>query len=323
MVKKEIKVLYVYKHNRSFVKRDLEMLSKHFDVRPLFFNFFSFLLLPFGVYWSDVIFIWFASYHAFFSTLWGKLLGKKMVVVTGGYDVAAAPQIDYGLMRSSWIGYMVKFVLRHADTILAVSEFNRKEIYRHTGIKGVKVVYNSIDHQKFRPEGEKEDIIITVGFISTDNMKRKGLETFIRAAKYLPNVRFILIGKAEDNSIEYLNSIATPNIEFTGFVTDDELLEWYQRAKVYCQLSYYESFGMAAAEAMLCECVPVVTRKGALPEVVGETGFYVVYGDEKATANAIKKALNSQSGVKAKERIKECFSYGIREGKLVKIVEGL
>ena len=323
MVKKEIKVLYVYKHNRSFVKRDLEMLSKHFDVRPLYFNFFSFLLLPFSVYWSDVIFIWFASYHAFFSTLWGKLLGKKMVVVTGGYDVAAAPQIDYGLMRSSWIGYMVKFVLRHADTILAVSEFNREEIYRHTGIKGVKVVYNSIDHQKFRPKGEKEDIIITVGFISTDNMKRKGLETFIRAAKYLSDARFVLIGEAEDNSIEHLKYIATPNVEFTGFVTDEELLQWYQRAKVYCQLSYYESFGMAAAEAMLCECVPVVTRKGALPEVVGETGFYVEYGDEKATANAIKKALNSQSGVKAKERIKECFSYGIREGKLVKLVEGL
>ena len=290
MVKKKIKVLYVYKHNRSFVKRDLEMLSKHFDVRPLFFNFFSFLLLPFSVYWSDVVFIWFASYHAFFSTLWGKLLGKKMVVVTGGYDVAAAPQIDYGLMRSSWIGYMVKFVLRHADMILAVSEFNREEIYIHTDIKEVKVVYNSIDHQKFRPAGEKEDIIITVGFISTDNMKRKGLETFVRAAKYLPNARFILIGKAEDNSIEYLNSIATPNIEFTGFVTDEELLEWYQRAKVYCQLSYYESFGMAVAEAMLCECVPVVTRKGALPEVVGETGFYVEYGDEKATENAKKKA---------------------------------
>ena len=69
------------------------------------------------------------------------------------------------------------------------------------------------------------------------------------------------------------------HIEFTGFVTDDELLGWYQRAKVYCQLSYYESFGMAAAEAMLCECVPVVTRKGALPEVVGETGFYVEYGE--------------------------------------------
>lgn len=29
-------------------------------------------------------------------------------------------------------------------------------------------------------------------------------------------------------------------IEFTGFVSDKELLDWYQRAKVYCQLSRYE-----------------------------------------------------------------------------------
>jgi len=30
---------------------------------------------------------------------------------------------------------------------------------------------------------------------------------------------------------------------------------------------------MALAEAMCCECVPVVTKKGALPEVVGDTGL--------------------------------------------------
>lgn len=190
-MKEKIKVLYVYKHERSFIKRDLEMLSKHFDVRPLYFNFVSLFLLPFLVYRSDVVFIWFACYHAFFSTLWSKLLGKKVVVVTGGYDVAAAPQIDYGLMRSRWLGYMVKFVLRNADKVLAVSEFNRGEIYKYTGIKEVKVVYNSIDHHRFRPEGEKEDIFITVGFISIKNMKRKGLETFISFAKAYREVKLL------------------------------------------------------------------------------------------------------------------------------------
>jgi len=48
---------------------------------------------------------------------------------------------------------------------------------------------------------------------------------------------------------------------------------------------------------MLCECVPVVTKNGALPEVVGDTGFYVAYDDERDVAEGIKKALKSEKGV--------------------------
>ena len=74
---------------------------------------------------------------------------------------------------------------------------------------------------------------------------------------------------------------------------------------------------------MLCECVPVATERGALPEVVGDTGFYAKYGDEKTTADAIKEALNSQKGEKAKERIKENFSCEAREEKLARLIEEL
>ncbi|ENO12280.1 GDP-D-mannose dehydratase [Thermoplasmatales archaeon SCGC AB-539-C06] len=106
---------------------------------------------------------------------------------------------------------------------------------------------------------------------------------------------------------------------------DKELLGFYQRAKVYVQPSYHESFGIPAAEPMLCECIPVVTRRFALPEVVGEAGFYVPYGDEKATAEVIKKALNSPEnfGGKARERIKKNFPLEKRERELVKIVNSL
>ncbi|MGF3555342.1 MAG: glycosyltransferase family 4 protein, partial [Thermoplasmatota archaeon] len=123
------------------------------------------------------------------------------------------------------------------------------------------------------------------------------------------NVTFVLVGRHADNSIEYLKSIAPPNVEFTNFVSDKELLEWYQRAKIYCQLSRYEGLPNTLCEAMLCECVPVGTKYCGIPTAIGNTGFYVPYGDEKATAEAIKKALNAPEELrkKAKERIIEQF----------------
>ena len=75
------------------------------------------------------------------------------------------------------------------------------------------------------------------------------------------------------------------------------------------------------AEGMLCGCVPVVTDRGAIPEVVGDTGFYVPYGDPEATAEAIKEALNSNKGKQARERIKKMFPIERRERELISEIE--
>ncbi|RLI43329.1 hypothetical protein DRO69_09385, partial [Candidatus Bathyarchaeota archaeon] len=53
------------------------------------------------------------------------------------------------------------------------------------------------------------------------------------------------------------------------------------------------------------------------PEVVGDAGFYVPYNDPKATAEAIRKALKSDKGMKARERIKKYFSIKIRERMII------
>ena len=165
--------------------------------------------------------------------------------------------------------------------------------------------------------------MITVGGINKSTVKRKGMESFVKSARYLPYMRFVVIGGWLDDSIEYLKSIAPQNVEFTGFVSDDELMEWYQKAKVYCQLSLYESFGMALAESMCCECVPVVINNAALPEVVGDTGFYVPYGDPEATAEVIKEALKSDKGKEARKRIEDMFLIEKREKRLIEIARGL
>ena len=165
--------------------------------------------------------------------------------------------------------------------------------------------------------------MVTTGNVIKSNLTRKGLETFVKSARFLPEADFVLIGRHMDDSIDYLKAIATSNVKFTGYVSLDKLIDYYQRAKVYVQVSAHEAFGIALGEAMLCECVPVVTDRGALPEVVGDTGFYVPYGEPEATAEAISKALNCGKGKEAGERIKEMFPPEKRERELVMEIEEL
>jgi len=55
-------------------------------------------------------------------------------------------------------------------------------------------------------------------------------------------------------------------------------------------------------EAMACGCVPVVSDKGALPWIVGDSGIIVPYGNFiYITADAIERAM-TMDGSKARER---------------------
>ena len=68
--------------------------------------------------------------------------------------------------------------------------------------------------------------------------------------------------------------------------------------------------------------MPIVTKRGALKETVGNQGIYVSYNNVKETIAAIKKALNLpvSNGDKARERITDLFTLEQREKTLVNLV---
>lgn len=312
--------------NLSFVQRDINILKNYFDVRVNLFNknkatFFNLIETIQRIFSSvqkcDLSYVWFVEWRAFLTVFFSKILQKKTVLIVGGYEVVRIPEIHYGGQLSWHSRLLFKWSVKHADTVLAVSKSICEGIEKHTGYKQAKVVYNGVDPDKFYAQGEKENVVMTVGYVKKSNLTRKGLKNFVQAAEYLPDLQFVLVGKVLDDSINYLKSIAPGNVKFEGYVTFDKLKYYYQKAKVYVQTSAHEGFGIALAEAMLSECIPVVTERGALPEVVGDTGFYVKYDSPQETAEAIKKALSSEQGSAARWRIKNFYSLQIREEKLL------
>lgn len=320
------RILFVYSGLSSFVRTDMEILERHFNVRKMKVTTFlvprrgrsplAFLRLFRGILWCDVAFSWWATLDGFFVVLFCKLLRKKSLIVIGGYEVAYVPKINYGLLLSLYSRLQVKLILEHASKILSVSRSSEKEMLNFAVPKNHEMIYNCVDTEHFVPSGQKERLVITVGSISRETMRRKRFDVFVEASKYC-SVQFVLIGKLVDDLVEQLREMAPGNVKFVGQVSDEVLLRHYQKAKVYCQLSAHEGFGVALAEAMSCGCVPVVTSEYAISEVVGDTGFYVPYGNPEATAEAVRKALDSDLGERARKRIQEHFSLEKRERKLV------
>ncbi len=325
------KILFLSAYNSSFVRNDRNILEKFTDVNAISIpkkrNIYRILLLAYkifvGIFRNDIIYCWFAELPAYIAVFFSKLLHRKCIVVVGGYEVANVPDIEYGGMLNPKNMKKVKYILRNADLTLAVSESNKKEIENSFITKQLKLIYNGVQIKKFYPKGNKKNIVITVGNVTRENLQRKGLEAFVKSAAFLPDTNFILIGKHFDDSSEYLSSIASDNVTFTGLVNDDELLKYLQEAKVYVQISAHEGFGISLAEAMLCECIPVVTSCGALPEVAGKSAFYVPFGDPAETAESIQNALNGKTGEQFREHILNNFSLKSREEQLKKIIGAL
>lgn len=345
------RILFCSFLSSSFVKMDLELLKRHFDVRiPEFgvsFGARTFLRQLFHyvtrfsknrrtpsskfppldlvrcLLWADLTFSWFAA-EAYSAVLLSKMFRKKSVVVVGGYGVADVPEIGYGYVLDPRHARHVKFALETADRIIPFSDFAKKEVLNITAKADINMIPLACDTEKFKPSRrEKEDIVLTVCYVTKGNIARKGLETFLESARLLPKIKFILVGGHIDESINYLRKMSSSNVEFTGYISEKNLIKWYQKAKVYCQLSYQEGFGVATIEAMACECIPVVSSKAVvLRETVGDCGFYVPYGDAKATAKAIKKALSApcDTGVKARARVKRLFSIEKREKELLRSI---
>lgn len=321
-----MKIYFLYTRMVSFVEKDLEILKSAHEVkavsnykkaiRNLWKNFQ-------GILWCDLVFCWFGSLHFLPSVVIAKLLGRKIIIVAGGYDVAKLPEIDYGNMRDGLKAALVRFIYKLADRIISISESNRREAIENAKVdpKKITMIYHGFAPVQ-EPTISKEKMVITIGEVTFSNLKRKGLEVFVRVAHYFPEIPFKLIGKWTDKSYMFLQNIAPRNVEITGFIDESAISSILSRAKVYAQASRHEGFGCSVAEAMLYKCIPVVNNVFTLPEVVGDTGFLASPGNIENLKEQIERALNAEEalGNKARKRILEKFPLSKRSEALLNVV---
>lgn len=278
----------------SFIATDLELIQQTYVVQELHLTVLRFnpLRILRGVLWADFVFCWFASWHSLLPVLLARLLGRPSITVVGGYDTANIPAIGYGNQRGGLRRLVSRWTMHLSTWLIANSYYAASEVSL-IGIprSKVHVVYHGFDERWIRYNGRKQPLVITVGNVNMSNMLRKGLMPFVETARILPNIDFAVIGEWQDQAVHELRKVAPRNVQFLGFLSRDQLAEYYKRAKVYVQASSHEAFGLSVAEAMLAGCVPVVTKAGALPEVVGDCGILVESVSPVRLAEAVSQAL--------------------------------
>jgi glycosyltransferase involved in cell wall biosynthesis len=319
----------------TFIKDDIKLLSEDYDITTLETPLkildvpkylIRCLMNVINIKNSNIVWIWFADVPAVPLILISKIFNIPTVVNVGGFEVSGIKDINYGNQLKPIRGWISRWIIRNVTEIIVPSpEYYIKTLKVGIGIKlidntfalpdpeddyyfenyylthtmaHISVIPNFIDTRTCDvPLPLKQNIAVTA-VCSKFAYDYKGIPIFQRVAGMVPYKTKIL---------EHL-----PREEY-----EDNL----KRAKVYCQLSRDETFGISLVEAMAYGCVPVVSDKGALSWIVGNAGVIVPYGNAWKTVAGVLEAMH-MDGSKARERARY-FSRERKQEAVRKLINGM
>jgi Glycosyl transferase 4-like domain len=177
------RVLLVYSNFPRFVRLDRDLLAERHDVeeyaqpgvvpRPL--------AALRRVRRSEVLVVWFASWHALVPLLLARLLRRPSLLIVGGFDTADLPEIGYGYQQGGIRRRLARACMRMATRLMTNSEYSRDELRRNAGFDATVVHHGLPDPFGSLPRGERERLAITVSNVARIALERKGLRPFVEA----------------------------------------------------------------------------------------------------------------------------------------------
>ena len=181
--------------------------------------------------------------------------------------------------------------LEAADLLIAISDYAKKEAIENLALNPNNVVSAPLAvSDQFQPKqvdiNRIQELQIQFNFnkklivYSGGSDTRKNLPRLVEAFRLLPREiqthhQLMFVGQFGADHVIQLKELAiTLGLEqesllFSGYVTDQELVDIYNIAELYVFPSWHEGFGLPALEAMRCGTAVIGSNTSSLPEVIG------------------------------------------------------
>ncbi len=203
---------------------------------------------------------------------------------------------------------VVTFSINESDAITAVSNNLREETYSSFDIeKEIHVIPNFVDISRFHQTDKEhfkkmlapndERILVHVSNFRKVKRVEDAIKVFARVHEVLPS-KLLMIGDGPErqNAEELCRHLGVyPEVRFLG--KQEQMDEILSISDLFLLPSQYESFGLAALEAMACAVPVISTNAGGIPEIniQGVTGFLSDVGDVDDMAKHAIELLSDDS----------------------------
>jgi len=245
----------------------------------------------------DLLHVHYAIPHASAAYMAKQILlkkGREIPVITTlhGTDITLVG-------RDKTYEPVVTFSINESDAITAVSQNLKEETYKSFAIeKDIEVIENFVDNARydkkpidaFRKVVAPNDEKILIHASNFRKIKRVEdvIKIFANVHAQL-SAKLLLVGDGpERRSMEDLvrKLQVQDDVRFLG--KQDQIEEILLVSDLFLLPSQYESFGLAAMEAMAANVPVISSDAGGLPEINinGETGYTAAIGDVKTMSEA-------------------------------------
>ncbi|MCY7395671.1 MAG: glycosyltransferase family 4 protein [Nocardioides sp.] len=247
------------------------------------------------------------------------------ITVDRRIDLANADSWRRRLTLRRWYGFlrMQGTMARRARRIITPSETSKRDIATEFGVDPARmqVILLGVE-DGFRPPTAPRVPGRILAMASAD-APMKGIATLLEAFAKLRTERdleLLLVTKpqAGGRTERLIDTLGIADaVRFVHGVSDAELVALMGSAEIACVPSLYEGFSLPTAELMACATPLVVSRAGAIPEVVGPDGLcadLVPPGDVGELEMAVAALLDDPErrlamGRAGRARVEELFSW--------------
>ena len=211
------------------------------------------------------------------------LLGLRVVHYIHGEEIT-------NLAAESASERLKKSYLRHADAVVAVSNFTRDALIRLMEVDpaAIEIIHNGVDTERFKPRPRNDAmlvrygiagrrVILTVGRL----VERKGVDLTLQAlpdvlSRY-PDIHYLIVGDGPYRPV--LEDIAcergiADRVTFAGEVSDEELPDHYASCELFVMPNREladgdtEGFGLVFLEANACGKPVIAGQAGGAVDAV-------------------------------------------------------
>lgn len=345
-MKKSGSIYYCFTNNSTFVKKDLEILSQLGTVSSEKIEAKGLIQLCTGLLRqlafllfrkTDLYVAQFAGFHTVVPAILSMFSKKPFIVIAGGTESVSFPKLGYGNLRPGVLGFATRLSLKKATHIAAVDESLIYQNYTYKnpfmeGDQGMKALISQFntphtiikngynDFPNFKSADKKTQVVSIVSGAEEERRAiLKGVDFLLEIAAITPDIQYIIIGA------DKIPFPVSKNVTVIPFIGHEELFKVLSVSRFYAQLSVSEGFPNALCEGMLCECVPIVSAVGGMPEIVGDNGLVLSARDK----NKVKSFLQTnhqgleETGKRARKSILERYPLQKREEQLIALINKL
>lgn len=269
--------------------------------------------------------------HAHYASSYGVLgfLSKfrPFLISVWGSDIYDFPN------KSKFNKWLLEKVINNADKICSTSKAMGDILSREYGNSEFEIIPFGINHNIFKPGNRNQSQLIAGTIKSIE--KHNGIDCLLDAVKIIidnykmKNIQFLIVGdgsQLEEMKIKSSELYLDKYVNFTGFISPESVVEYYQKMSIFIAMSTRESFGVSILEAAACEVPAITSNVGGLPEVNkhNETGLVISPEAPRELARAIKKLVNDNSlrermGKKARQRVIQEFNWETNIQKMISV----